>query len=130
MGENNFKFFPKKSSESPKPSGLAAHLCRLKSRLFSTLYVGLEHFILFAVMFKILSHTKKVEGNIRERIVYKIQENIELGFDMFDYGMTDDPIGPSDHIRTTLDFLDNNIKMLTKLSDKVKKAEKYYLKLI
>ena len=38
---------------------------------------------------------------------------------MFDYGMTDDPIGPSDHIRTTLDFLDNNIKMLKKLSDKV-----------
>ena len=60
-----------------------------------------------------------MEGNIRERIVYKIEENIELGFDMFDFNKNDDPTGPSDHIRTTLDFLDNNIKMLKKLSEKV-----------
>ena len=38
---------------------------------------------------------------------------------MFDFNKNDDPTGPSDHIRTTLDFLDNNIKMLKKLSEKV-----------
>ena len=29
---------------------------------------------------------------------------------MFDFNMDDDPTGPSDHIRSTLAFLDNNIR--------------------
>ena len=37
---------------------------------------------------------------------------------MFDFNMDDDPTGPSDHIRSTLAFLDNNIRMLKKLSQK------------
>ena len=38
--------------------------------------------------------------------------------------MDDDPTGPSDHIRSTLAFLDNNIRMLKKLSQKFQETGK------
>ena len=46
---------------------------------------------------------------------------------MFDFNMADDPTGPSDHIRSTLAFLDNNIRMLKKLSQKFQEIGIKYL---
>ena len=46
---------------------------------------------------------------------------------MFDFNMDDDPTGPSDHIRSTLAFLDNNIRMLKKLSQKFQETGIKYL---
>ena len=56
---------------------------------------------------------------IPPRIKAKVDQILELGFDEFDFTSEEDPTGPSDHIRSAIDFLQNNLKMLSKLSRQV-----------
>ena len=60
--------------------------------------------------------------HIPTRIQAKMGEIFELGLDSFDFLKFDDPTGPSDHIRMSLQFLDNNLKMLSKLSNRVQET--------
>ena len=56
---------------------------------------------------------------IPPRIQTKVDQILELGFDEFDFTNEEDPTGQSDHIRSAIDFLRNNLKMLSKLSRQV-----------
>lgn len=56
---------------------------------------------------------------IPPRIQAKVDQILELGFDEFDFTSEEDPTGQSDHIRSAIDFVRNNLKMLSKLSRQV-----------
>lgn len=64
----------------------------------------------------------EIEMHIPIRFEAKIDEIIELGRDSFDFCKIDDPTGPSDFIQFALVFLENNLKMLSKLSRRVQET--------
>lgn len=59
---------------------------------------------------------------IPPRIQAKVDQILELGFDEFDFTSEEDPTGQSDHIRSAIDFVRNNLKMLSKLSRQVQET--------
>lgn len=63
-----------------------------------------------------------IEMHIPTRFEAKIDVIIELGRDNFDFSMSDDPTGASNFIRDTINFLSNNLKTLSKLSQRVQET--------
>ncbi|CBY35183.1 unnamed protein product [Oikopleura dioica] len=64
----------------------------------------------------------EIQMQIPPRIQAKVDQILELGFDEFDFTSEEDPTGQSDHIRSAIDFVRNNLKMLSKLSRQVQET--------